>query len=270
MPDPTITTYLAALQATRTEATVRLYSSVLRRAEKQLGQAVQWTVDGVLSFLSTGKVSNHSRNTYLAVLRSFCHAMLPTLDLSMIPSRVKYEQSPPRLATAAEVEQILEAGVLEDRARLALLLAADCGLREAEIRGLTNEDVDLEQGVLTVHGKGRKRRIVPITTKRCREALTSSLRSDIMSPLIRGKQGGQMSAGWLSKQIAAASEQVIRHRVSAHGFRHTFAVRSVEAGVQMKFIQQALGHQGIQTTDRYVSGLMVTAESIKEAYKGFE
>ncbi len=267
--DPLIATYLAALKATRTPATVHLYGSVLLRAVEKLGPTASWSVEGLMDFLGELTAGNHSKNTYLAVLRSFCKLMLPSLDCSAIPSRVKYELSPPRLATAEEVDLLLASDALTPQVKLALMLAADAGLRESEIRGLTGDDVYLEENYLVVHGKGRKRRITPITTERLRQGLTKAPACGML-PVLTSRNGQPLSAGWLSKQIAKASEQVLNHRVSAHGFRHTFAVRSVESGVQMKYIQQALGHASLQVSSRYLEGLMVTAEGMKNAYKGFE
>ena len=222
-----------------------------------------------MDFLGGLPAGNHSKNTYLAVLRSFCRQMLPSLDTRAVPSRIKYEVNPPRLATAEEVNRLLESDALTPQAKLALMLAADAGLRESEIRGLTGEDVYLEENYLVVHGKGRKRRITPITTERLRQGLTNASPCGTL-PVLVGRGGKPISAGCLSKQIVAASKQVLGRPVSAHGFRHTFAVRSVEAGVQMKYIQQALGHSSLQMSARYVEGLTVTAEGMKNAYKGFE
>ena len=155
-----------------------------------------------------------------------------------------------------------------DRAILELFYAS--GLRLSELVGLDLDDINLSGRVVRVLGKGRKERIVPFNHSAeqalrawlaDREALRGS-RGSAKAPVLRGKrareplflnyQGGRLSTrsvdSLVRKYVAACST---RFGISPHALRHSFATHLLEAGADLRAIQELLGHARLSTTQRY-------------------
>jgi integrase/recombinase XerC len=164
-------------------------------------------------------------------------------------------------ATQGETRNRAEVLGARDRAILELFYAS--GLRIGELVGLNLPDVDLPEGVARVRGKGRKERIVPVGRK-AREALKAYLdfRGD---PHPRGAdRPGDVEAMFLNHRggritTRSVSRIVLRHllgsglgkKVTPHGLRHSFATHLLDAGADLRAIQELLGHARLSTTQRY-------------------
>jgi integrase/recombinase XerD len=135
-----------------------------------------------------------------------------------------------------------------------------CGLRVSELIELRVSRVDLVDGVVRVIGKGNKERWVPIG-KSASDAIDdylSQYRSSITPEpghediLFLGRQGRgmsrQMAFTMLRRTVIAAG---VRKSVSPHTFRHSFATHLLEAGADLRAIQEMLGHSSITTTEIY-------------------
>ena len=270
--------WLAVLGQTATSRTVELYSSVLRRLVQEVGPPEDWSVFSLMGWLETlGRrgCGESTKHTYLLVIRSFCRQHRPDLvdrhaDLAL-PSRIKFMPQRPRVATVEEVEQLLASDRLTHRQKLGLALMSDAGLREIEVRSLTWADVNLEAWTLRVQGKGRKVRQLPVFTETLRGLLFASAPPPPRDGfhVVPGRGGGQMARGVLSRQLGDLSEEVVGHRLPAHAYRHSFAVRASQSRVNTKCIQMALGHQALATTDRYLRSLEGDVESLREGFGGF-
>jgi integrase/recombinase XerC len=171
----------------------------------------------------------------------------------------------PVVAAGEDIDKMLAA--CRKGQRLGLLLVADAGLRETEVRSLTWDKVNLEEGSLTVHGKGNKQRAIAIVTERLRAALTEKkLDTGYVVP---GQGGKKMARGVLSKRLGRISDRVLHRHLPAHSFRHGFAVRAVEARVPIKNLQLAMGHQQVSTTELYLRGLKPSIPAQHQAFAGF-
>lgn len=160
---------------------------------------------------------------------------------------------------------------LRDRALLELLYAT--GLRVSELCSLDLEDLDLHELVLRVVGKGSVERMVPFGS-RAAEALRAYLASRHRlqrrgggdpDALFVNYRGGRLS----SRSVRRTLEQTIRrcaikHRISPHGLRHSFATHLLDAGADLRSIQELLGHASLSTTQRYTH---VTTERLREVYR---
>ena len=167
-----------------------------------------------------------------------------------------------------------------DKAILELFYAS--GLRLSELVGLDLEDVNLSGRVVRVLGKGRKERIVPFNRSAAdalrawmadREALRApggpkgppykSRRP--REPLFLNYQGGRLSTRSVDKlvrrYVAACST---RYGISPHALRHSFATHLLEAGADLRAIQELLGHARLSTTQRYTH---VNAAQLIETYR---
>ncbi len=145
-----------------------------------------------------------------------------------------------------------------DRALLEFLYGT--GARVSETVGVDLNDVDLEEKVVLVTGKGAKQRLVPLGTKAV-EAITSWLpdRMALVSrrapgdPLFLNLRGGRLSRQGvfdIVKKHAAAAD-IETKRVSPHVLRHSAATHMVEAGADLRTVQEMLGHATISTTQVY-------------------
>ena len=142
---------------------------------------------------------------------------------------------------------------LRDRAILELLYSS--GLRVSELVGLNLDQLNSDLGIVRVMGKGRKERIVPVGAKAL-EALMGYLEERGVSrgedPIFINSFGGRLttrSVGRLIKKYTRHSG--IFRKVSPHSLRHTFATHLLDAGADIREIQEMLGHSSLSTTQRY-------------------
>jgi integrase/recombinase XerD len=158
---------------------------------------------------------------------------------------------------------------LRDRAILELLYAG--GLRISELTGLDVDDVDLDDGVVRVLGKGGKERDVPIGAP-ARDAIGAYLtrgRPALATARTRGALFLNARGGRLTRQSSArmldrhARSAGIRRTVTPHDLRHSFATHLLEGGADVRVVQELLGHASVATTQIYT---LVTTEHVRSVY----
>ena len=179
-------------------------------------------------------------------------------------------KSLPRAMTLPDTERLLDAEdeapfPERDRALFELLYAT--GMRVSEAAGLDLEDVDFASRLLRVVGKGNKERIAPFGES-AEEALAAYLPSraalrkgsraaepgerDEGDPVFVNSRGGRLTtrsmARLLKRRLRAAG---LPSEISPHALRHSFATHLLEAGADLRAIQELLGHSSLSTTQRY-------------------
>jgi integrase/recombinase XerC len=150
-----------------------------------------------------------------------------------------------------------------DTAVLELLYAT--GLRVSELAGLDLDDLDRSQQTVRVLGKGRKERIVPYGS-RAASALGAHLngRGTGAGALFVNRRGGRLTVRSLHTIVRRnAAISGITRRVSPHTLRHTFATHLLDAGADLRVIQELLGHSRLSTTQRYTH---VGADQLMRVY----
>jgi integrase/recombinase XerC len=165
-----------------------------------------------------------------------------------------------------------EPGGLRDRAWLELFYST--GMRVSEMSGLNVADVDLAEGLVAIRGKGKKERVSPLGG-RAGEAVARWLPvrqkmaahfpgADGKALFLNLRDGGRLTArglrGLLNKWIVRCG---ILRKVSPHSLRHTFATHLLDAGADLRAIQELLGHENLSTTQRYTQ---VSTAKIIEVY----
>jgi integrase/recombinase XerD len=181
----------------------------------------------------------------------------------------------PRYLTAAQVEGLLEAPDaktplgLRDRAVLEVLYAT--GLRVSELVSLRPRDLNLDVGIVTCFGKGRKERIVPLGAQ-ARRWIVRYLdggRDRLAKPasppvLFLNHRGGKLSRMglWQIVRRHATSAGVARV-LTPHVLRHSFATHLLERGADLRALQAMLGHADISTTQIYTH---VSRERLRRVY----
>jgi integrase/recombinase XerC len=146
-----------------------------------------------------------------------------------------------------------------------------CGLRVSEAAGLNGEDIDTAGRMVRVRGKGHKERLVPIgrisieSIHQYRQQLERErgIREDRPGPLFLNKRGTRLSTRSMARILDKISKECgIPVPVSPHAFRHSFATHMLDAGADLKVVQELLGHKSLSTTQRYthvsISRLMET------------
>ncbi len=168
-------------------------------------------------------------------------------DAALAPKRPRRLPSAPK---AAEVDELLEAlagdGALGLRNRALVELIYSAGLRSAEAVGLDLQDVDFEQELLHVRGKGGKERTVPLGEEAAYR-LSRYLR-EARPQLARGAE----NALFLSARGRRLDTSALRRLTpNPHRLRHAFATHLLEGGADLRVIQELLGHSSLSTTQIY-------------------
>jgi integrase/recombinase XerD len=188
-------------------------------------------------------------------------------------------QGIPKALTEDEVEALLgaivgdDARALRDRAILETLYAT--GVRISELVGLDRADLDLEDGLMRVFGKGSKERVVPIG-RSARATLLAYLRDGRPElerpdgrradgdPLFLNARGGRLTRQGCWKIVTAAGDRVgLTGRLSPHVLRHSCATHMLDHGADIRVVQELLGHASLSTTQVYTK---VSPERLRAVY----
>jgi integrase/recombinase XerD len=189
--------------------------------------------------------------------------------------RPRLPRALPHPLTVDEAIALVESPVLttpaglRDRGMLELLYGG--GLRVSELTGLDVDDVDLDDGVARVLGKGGKERDVPIgaPARGALGAYLTSGRPALATARSRGALFLNMRGGRLTRQSCArmlerqAHAAGIRRTVTPHDLRHSFATHLLEGGADVRVVQELLGHASVATTQIYT---LVTTEHVRSVY----
>ena len=261
-------------------------------ARSRLADLDTLAVRSYLAALHRAGLKNRSIGRHLSTLRSFLRWACREGHLEKNPAKnlraPRVPRTLPRALTLPDTETLLstseDAGLPErERALFELLYAT--GLRVSEAAGLDVEDVDLSSKLARVVGKGNKERIVPfgeeaedalraylpVRLRLCR-TLTSSLsrarerEKTEGEPLFVNARGGRLTtrsmARLLKRRLRAAG---LPQELSPHALRHTFATHLLQAGADLRSIQELLGHASLSTTQKYTH---LDAARLAEVYRG--
>jgi integrase/recombinase XerD len=173
---------------------------------------------------------------------------------------------PQTALTVAEVEKILSQTDTEDvigiRDRAIMEVLYSTGIRREELARLRLHDINAVRGTLRVNqGKGKRDRVVPIGKRaiawvdqwvtECRPALVAEPDHGYLFVQKRGEPIGQKVVGYAVR--GAIEKAKIQRKGACHLFRHAMACQLLDAGAEVKFIQQMLGHRQITSTDIYAN-----------------
>jgi integrase/recombinase XerC len=167
----------------------------------------------------------------------------------------------------------LEYAAARDAAILEVLYSS--GMRLSELTGMTEDSFDILAGVIKVRGKGKKERLCPIGAPAVR-ALRAALekRATVMPlsqkkagrpPLFIGHTGGRLTPRSIERLLKRYLIRAnLNPNVSPHALRHSFATHLLDAGADLRSVQELLGHASLSTTQIYTH---VTIEHLKKAYE---
>ncbi|MBS0152095.1 MAG: tyrosine recombinase XerC [Nitrospira sp.] len=202
----------------------------------------------------------------LACLRSFFRFLLreelvqtnptETLRSPRLPKRL------PRVLTKDDAAALMTfpTGLsplsLRDRALLETMYST--GARVSEVVGINLNDLDEADGIVSVKGKGRKERLVPIgdvalqAIREYRRSLKPTPRNrHPASPMFLNHRGGRLTTRSVAKMVARYSSRLVSGAVSPHALRHSYATHLLDEGADLRSIQELLGHASLSTTQKY-------------------
>jgi len=237
---------------------------------KLSGEPADWWQQVDLLLLRRYLAQLHSRCSRTSIarklssLRVFFRYLVREGELSVSPvdglATPKREQYLPQVLSAEQVEHLLDKPVsgqrllvLRDLAIFELIYS--CGLRVSEVTGLNVGAMNLEEATVLVLGKGGKERLLPIGRKAC-VALRlylderDSLAPD--APLFLNHRGGRLSVRSVQRNLKSRLQQLgLPSDATPHALRHSFATHLLDAGADLRAIQELLGHASLSTTQKY-------------------
>ncbi len=200
----------------------------------------------------------------LSALRVFFRFLVREGVLKISPadglSTPRREQYLPKVLSAEQVGHLLDQSVsgqrllvLRDLAIFELIYS--CGLRVSELTGLDIGSIDLSEGSVRVFGKGGKERLLPVGGK-ARTALQAYLderhQTCVADPLFLNQRGGRLTPRSIQRNLKNRLLQFnLPTDVTPHALRHSFATHLLDAGADLRVIQELLGHASLSTTQRY-------------------
>lgn len=160
---------------------------------------------------------------------------------------------------------------LKDRDQALLMLMFASGLRASEVVNLTFNQVDFDNRIMKVSGKGKKDRLVPFTTS-AKEAMLNyinGLRKDLLKEdtkyIFLNSKGNKMTVRGLEYILDEIEAKTgLYGKIHPHMLRHSFATKMLNRGADLRTIQELLGHSSIETTSIYTH---VAYENMKETYE---
>ena len=255
-------------------------SGLLRRGKKvDVRDVDDMVIRSYLGFLyNKNKKSTIARK--LSALRSFFRFLVKRGVINANPAETvltpKRGRPVPNYLPVDEMFRVLDGvkgeSVLASRNRAILETLYSTGVRVAELAGMDVGDVDFDRGFVRVIGKGNKERLAPVGKKaltcirayldKMGEATGHGIQGG--EPLFLNSRGGRLS----TRSIARLLEKVVRQLgllrpISPHGLRHTFATHMLDAGADLRVVQELLGHASLTTTQRYTH---VSIDRLMEVY----
>lgn len=273
-PDPDVESYLATLRAhsPHTQAAYRRDLSRLGAFRSRHGIEAWRNVDAqhvraLIAEAHRGGLNGRSLQRLLSVLRGFFRHLVRDGMTTHNPAELVRAPRPPRrLPKALDVDQAArlveiadgsgEAGITaRDRAILELMYS--CGLRVSELVGLDMRDIDLREAQVTVLGKGRKQRRLPVgrhavSALRHWMRMRSAWIAEETQALFLARGGARLTARAVQQRVRRwAIRQGLDTHVHPHMLRHSFASHVLESSGDLRAVQELLGHADISTTQIY-------------------
>jgi len=235
-----------------------------------------------LGYLYSKKLKKVTINRKIFSLKAFYKYLLRNGRIKNNPAEMiqslRTEKYMPIFLSVDEISELLK--MEKDESALGLRNCAmleifySCGLRLSELAALNIIDIDFNQKLVKVQGKGRKERIVPIgrtALNAVREYINklveineTSYQNTLKKPLFLNCKGGRISTRSIARIVnKVAYNSSIRKKINPHALRHSFATHLLNAGADLRSIQEMLGHESLSTTQKYTA---ININRIMEIY----
>lgn len=257
------------------ENTIKTYTDALRvflkyHSKKPLNKITNAdVVDFNNDYIKANKYSTSFQNQSVNAIKLFFSSIKDTQIITDKIHRPRSEKKLPNVLSKEEVKSILNALTnLKHKAMLSLIYS--CGLRSSELISLDLTHVDSKRNLLVIkQAKGFKDRIAPLSNKTI-ELLREYVKgAKPTKHLFEGQYKGEpYDARSLQKVLKTALEKAnIKKPVTLHWLRHSYATHLLEAGTDLRYIQEILGHKSSKTTEIYTH---VSTRSIQKITSPFD
>lgn len=251
----------------RSMRTIKSFKSILRRfleflGDKHVYDVSVYDVDLFLARLRESGWGPSSIYTAAVAVKRY----LEFLGLEEQIAGFELPKREKRLPRYLEPEEVAKMVASCDsiRDRLIILILYTTGLRVSELVSLRKDDIDFEKRAIRVKGKGGKERVVffPENLSELIKAYLANLGED--SDYLFPSQAGHIHYTTVERIVRRAAEKAgIRKKISPHVLRHSFATQSLAMGLDVREIQELLGHSSLSTTQVYAH---VSRERLKHDY----
>lgn len=266
-------------------ATVRAYATDLaefsRMATEKISDGRDRTsgsplyvdqVDPLMVRMYLGQLYRKNRKSTIArklsALRAFYAYLLRERHVTENPMAAvltpKQERPIPHYLPVDDMFRLLDAIPVEDllglRNRAMFEVLYSTGIRVSELAGLSTDDVDTAGGLIRVMGKGSRERIVPVGEKALRSVSVYRARLQAergisvrnTGAMFLNHRGGRLTTRSIARILAQVARRIgVEIPVSPHGLRHSFATHLLDAGADLRVVQELLGHKSLSTTQKY-------------------
>ncbi len=262
------------------------YQYLKSEMAENLGPAKSPDLDSVTSltirgFLGVLYKKNKKATTArkLSTIRSFFRYLIKKGHIRISPAQMiatpKREKTIPAYLPVDEMFRLLDHIKTNDllgiRNRAIFELLYSTGIRVSEVAGLNVSDIDFSKRLVRVLGKGNKERVVPVGKKAISFIKSYRERLEVekgvpvnMGPLFLNNTKGRLTTRSISRILEKiVKECALLTPVSPHGLRHSFATHMLDAGADLRVVQELLGHKSLSTTQRYTH---VSIDKLMETY----
>jgi len=246
-------------------------SALLKATRADVLGFIAARVEGGARPRSTARQLSSFRRFYRHLMREGLISVDPTAQIAM----PKIGRSLPKSLTEAEVDALLEAPTVgdplghRDRTMLEVLYAT--GLRVSELVSLKHNQVNLNQGVMRVVGKGNRERMIPLGDEAVgwlqqfmqgpRVEILLERQTDYLFPTRRGDRMTRQAFWHIIKRYSKKAG--VDKELSPHTLRHAFATHLLNHGADLRVVQMLLGHSDLSTTQIYTH---VANERLKDLH----
>src|ERR1035437_641783 len=219
-----------------------------------------------LAWYGSNNLNTRTQSRVLSGIRAFFRFLLIEGEIEENPASLiespKIGLKLPEVLSVIEIDRIIDQIDLSKpeghRNKAIIETLYGCGLRVSELVNLHLTDIHYTEEFLVVTGKGNKQRLVPIGRKALKEIDIYKQDRKILSVikdqniLFLNRRGSRLTRAMIFTIIKdLAAKAGIRKNISPHTFRHSFATHMIEAGADLRAVQEMLGHESILTTEIY-------------------
>ena len=244
---------------------------------EDLTQVMTTQIKSYIVHLKEEGLVNRSINRKMSTLRTFYKYCLRENLMEKSPmvgvKALKQPKALVKFVTESDINKV-SFGAADDfasqRDQLLFELFYQTGMRQAELRGLKDADVDKSGMLLKIHGKRNKDRFVPLSREMVKmieqyQVMRDATFADKADRLLLNDKGEEMSPHYVYNKVHRLLEGVTTlKQKSPHVLRHTFATHLLDEGASLVAIQKLLGHEDLATTQIYAHN---TIEQLKIIHK---
>lgn len=213
--------------------------------------------------ISDRKYSPRSTNLALSSLKFFHSQILQNYAFNSVKAP-KLEKKLPTVLTKDEIKKLLES-TQNPKHKLLIEFMYSSGLRVSECVSLEFDDLDLQEKMGKVkHGKGNKERYIILSDNLIKHLNDYASKKKDKGPYIFSVNGRHITTRQAQKVVQEAAKKAgIKKRVFCHALRSSFATHLLEAGTDIRIIQELLGHSDLSTTQIYTKVSMQQLKKVK-------